>query len=105
MILTKENSSYSYANDFDQTVTLCPSESTIDATNLDFILTTELPFFPLDYQDYPLMDLTTEELLQDKFPNTKFPYDGFINFHSLKFVVRMPNKCQNIYNLQWGLKK
>ena len=44
MILTKENSSYSYANDFDQTVTLYPSESTIDTTNLDFILTTELPF-------------------------------------------------------------
>lgn len=105
MILTKENSSYSYANDFDQTVTLCPSESTIDTTNLDFILTTELPFFPLDYQDYPLMDLTTEELLQDKFPNTKFPYDGFINFHSLKICSSNAKQMSKYLQLAMGFKE
>ncbi|RCK55202.1 4-hydroxyphenylpyruvate dioxygenase [Candida viswanathii] len=77
--------SYSCPNDSQQTVTICPSAATIEATTyLDPIFSTELPFFTNDSSCDPLTTFTTEELLTNKFPITKYPYDGFINFHSLK---------------------
>ena len=51
------------------------------------------------------MDLTTEELLQDKFPNTKFPYDGFINFHSLKICSSNAKQMSKYLQLAMGFKE
>lgn len=100
--------SFSCANDSQQTVTLCPSTtsscSTID-TYVDPIFSTELPFFTNDDNYDPILNFSIDELLSNKFPTTKYPYDGFIGFHSLKICSSNAKQMSKYLQLSMDFKE
>lgn len=106
--------SYSGANDSQDTFIISPSlssqssSSTINNNILDPIFSTELPFFTNNANDNdydPLMSFTVDDLLSDKFPLTKYPYDGFISFHSLKICSSNAKQMSKYLQLSMDFKE
>ncbi|KAI5966393.1 TCRP [Candida pseudojiufengensis] len=67
-------------------------------------LLSQLPYFPSDETD-PLFQFSNDELISDKFPITKYPFDGFINFHSLKICSSNARQMSKYFQLSMGFKE
>ncbi|KAI3406299.2 TCRP [Candida oxycetoniae] len=91
-----------YRNSRNASLTAISSSS--DQNISDSSLMTQLPFFPTNQED-PLLSFTCEELISDKFPTTKFPFDGFINFHSLKICSSNAKQMSKYLQLAMGFKE
>ncbi|KAI5969439.1 TCRP [Candida margitis] len=64
----------------------------------------ELPYYPMDDTD-PIFHFTCDELIGDRFPITKYPFDGFIDFHSLKICSSNAKQMSKYLQLAMGFKE
>ncbi|CAK9438307.1 uncharacterized protein LODBEIA_P25310 [Lodderomyces beijingensis] len=75
-----------------------------DEDEIDSILSTQLPFFPSARYD-PLLSFSCEELISDKFPTTRYAFDGFIGFHSLKICSSNAKQMSKYLQLAMGFEE
>ncbi|KAG7661341.1 TCRP [[Candida] subhashii] len=100
--------SFSYqqsSNDSQQTVTIPETDSTLSVTAVDPIFSEELPYFPINENKDPIRNLTSEELLSDGISSTKYPFDGFLNFHSLKICSSNAKQMSKFLQLTMGFEE
>lgn len=67
-------------------------------------LLSELPYYPTCDTD-PIFQFTCDELIGDRFPITKYPFDGFINFHSLKICSSNAKQMSKYLQLAMGFRE
>ncbi|CAD1809778.1 4-hydroxyphenylpyruvate dioxygenase [Candida parapsilosis] len=67
-------------------------------------LLSELPYYPFNEAD-PIFQFTCDELIGDRFPISKYPFDGFINFHSLKICSSNAKQMSKYLQLAMGFKE
>ncbi|KAI5953700.1 TCRP [Candida jiufengensis] len=81
------------------------SSFTSTSTDIDIDgLLSQLPYFPTNGID-PIFQFTNDELISDRFPITKYPFDGFINFHSLKICSSNAKQMSKYLQLSMGFKE
>ncbi|KAG5421612.1 TCRP [Candida metapsilosis] len=96
---TSANSLFSNPNGLHENYTPQPLN-----THVESYLLSELPYYPT-YDIDPIFQFTCDELIDDRFPITKYPFDGFINFHSLKICSSNAKQMSKYLQLAMGFKE
>ncbi|KAI5958201.1 TCRP [Candida theae] len=81
-----------------------PNESYTPVSNPESRLLSELPYYPVLDTD-PIFQFSCDELIGDRFPITKYPFDGFVNFHSLKICSSNAKQMSKYLQLAMGFRE